>query len=132
MRTIEFTIPVLTPSNNELLRMHWTQRRKLKKDLAKKVFLALIERGTRCPAEPLAHAYIEIERFSSGELDDDNFQGGAKLLLDVLQRPSHTNPHGLSLIHDDNNQCVLRRRMTQSKAKRGKGYTRVLIAEILE
>ncbi|WP_299948061.1 hypothetical protein [uncultured Microbulbifer sp.] len=132
MRTLEFTLPQATPSNNQLLRMHWRKRRAVKKQLAMEVAAALVRSGQRRPNEPLAQVYIEIERGSAGELDDDNLQGGTKLLIDVLEKPSQTNPHGLGLIENDNNQCVVKRRVTQAPAKRGQGYTRVLIAEVLE
>ncbi|GAA5442626.1 hypothetical protein Misp06_00800 [Microbulbifer sp. NBRC 101763] len=132
MRTIEFTIPLATPSNNQLLRMHWAKRRALKKQLALEVTSALVRSGQRRPNEPLARVYLEIERGSFGELDEDNLQGGTKPLVDVLEKVSRTNPHGLGLIDNDSNRCVVQRKVTQAPAKRGQGFTRVLIAEVLE
>ncbi|USD19814.1 hypothetical protein ACJJIX_19355 [Microbulbifer sp. VAAC004] len=45
---------------------------------------------------------------------------------------SRSNPHGLGLIDNDSNRCVVQRKVTQAPAKRDQGFTRVFIAEVLE
>ncbi|WP_460803442.1 hypothetical protein [Microbulbifer agarilyticus] len=135
MRTIEFTLNNPSPSANELLRMdrsHWAIRRKFKKQLAMEVLAAIVNSGQRRPNEPLSQVFIEIQRGSAGVLDEDNLHGGLKPLLDTFVMPTRRNPHGLGLIRDDHPGCIVERRVLQVPAKRGQGFTRVLIAEVLE
>ena len=133
MRAIAFTLNKPAPSLNELLRMeraHWSRRRKFKKQLAAEVLMALREAGHGLPSSPLRRVRLTVERGSSGTLDEDNLAGGLKELVDVLVWPTRRNPHGLGLIVDDDNACIVQRDYQQAKAAPKQGYTRVLIEEL--
>lgn len=133
MRTIEFVLDKPAPSLNELLRMeraHWSRRRKYKKQLAAEVLMALREAGHGLPASPMRRVRLTITRGSSGVLDADNLAGGLKELVDLLVWPTARNPHGLGLIVDDNNECILARDYQQVKAPPKKGWTCVRIEEL--
>lgn len=130
MRSWDFTLPLRTPSNNQLLRMHWSKRRKLKKWIANEVLVALAISGQQRPPEPLGRVRITVERGSCRKLDEDNLHGGTKPLFDVLERVSRTNPHGLGLIENDSAECVVEREVVQVHTKPRGGYTRVHIEEI--
>lgn len=99
MRVLEFTIPLLTPSLNTYIRMHWRKRKKQKKLLLDEVWLAV--------PQVQRHAFegrvaLSITRYSTGTLDADNLAGGLKMLIDCLQ-PS---PLGIGLISEDSPDVI--------------------------
>lgn len=88
-------IPMATPSLNNLLRMHYQVKRRLRLQY---------ERILRCNsrrfhhAKPNEHKRVTIERFGVRHIDQDNFVGGAKPLLDAICN--------VGLIWDDSPKCV--------------------------
>lgn len=98
MRLLEGSMPIRTPTINELLRMHWRVRGRLQRRVATELFLALPRWR---PAQPWARARVRIERYSPQQPDADALPGTAKLILDALQPPSKRHPYGLGLIAGD-------------------------------
>jgi hypothetical protein len=92
---IRFTIPYATPSLNATLRMHWSEKARTRKALAREIWAQVRE----MPAYPRAH--VTITRYGSRELDRDNFVGGCKALIDVLKPAARANPSGLGIIAGD-------------------------------
>ncbi len=108
--------------------MHFTAYRKLREDFYWQIYASL--KGVR-PTAPLPKVFISIERKSAGELDWDNAYGGLKPILDCLVRPTARNPSGLGLIEDDSPRHMpYPPLLTQLKANRSQGMTRVLIFEL--
>lgn len=81
--TALITIPYPTPSNNELMRMHYHRRRRLRSEL-----VAIASAGRRAAGILRAlsgeRRRVTITRFGVRTLDRDNLYGGAKLLVDAL------------------------------------------------
>lgn len=92
---ISFTLPRPIPLLNELLRMHWSKRRKYQKALAAEVS-ALLPPLNR---PPLERATVTITRYSVGVPDPDAVT--PKSLLDVLLVRSTTHPAGLGVLVDN-------------------------------
>ena len=83
-----FTIPRLTPSNNELLRMHHMERAKLNNTwfweikAAANAFEHNRDVIPRCAA-PVKRG-VRIVSYRKQKMDADNFFGGLKPLIDAL------------------------------------------------
>lgn len=109
MREIHFTLPYLTPTLNGpkgLLRMHWAAKKRLCVQMSKDVFhLAMAQR----PKTPMEKVSIKIRRLqrSPPVPDFDNFIGGLKPLLDVLQPVTDRRSFGLGFILDDSESCIV-------------------------
>ena len=90
--TWTITIEAATPSPNELNRMHWTERRRLKEATGWLLASAL----NKQPKIPRATGprNLIIERHGRKALDQDNLAGGAKGLIDCIKEQR--------LILDDN------------------------------
>lgn len=99
----------LTPLLNTYIRAHFRTRTKLCQDFAKQIAVQL----TRKPV-PLQKCIVIITRLNIKQPDWDGLYGGVKPVLDALVVPTQTNPHGIGLIEDDNQQ-VLRRLIVTSK-----------------
>lgn len=79
---IEIEIPYATPSLNRWQRMHFHERRRVKKEMVMIVGLALHGRvGWRTAARKRE---VKITRYSARTLDVDNLVGGCKPLVDAL------------------------------------------------
>lgn len=81
-----------TPSPNEMLRWHWTQRHKLKLDYG----WSLVAEGARDKknqAKDKEKRRVEIYSYRKQLLDPDNLYGSVKLLLDAMI--------DMKLIYDD-------------------------------
>lgn len=124
VRVLEFTIPMLTPSLNTFMRMHWRKRANLKKLLLQEVWAAIPPDQRQQFDGPVRMA---ITRYSTGTLDHDNLAGGFKPLIDCLQ-PA---PQGIGLIMDDTpgviavfdpNQVRIKKRSEQRVAVRISEY----------
>lgn len=121
----ELTLPLQTPSNNDIKNMHFRDYKRVREMWCEMVRKAL---AGRLPDAPLERVRIEIDRYCSGTTDWDNALGGIKPLMDCLTLPSKSSPSGLGLIRDDNPSVVLEApRMRQLKASPGKGRTVVRI-----
>jgi hypothetical protein len=103
---LSVSIPITTPTPNELIRMHWRVRQRLQRKVADALGWALKEAGWR-PGVPLARAAVRLARFSPMEPDPDALPGTAKLVLDALQPPSRRHPYGLGVIAEDTNAAVV-------------------------
>ena len=114
MRTIRFELPYPTKLLNQVLRMHWSARGRYQRRLSWDVKITM---GQQRPAEPFARARLRIERHSIGRADEDGAIGGYKHLIDCLLPPGATrivkgkpvlaHPCGLSVIADDNPDCLV-------------------------
>lgn len=95
------------PLLNEVLRMHWSERRRHMRALSWRVYEALRLDGA-WGAKPLARVTVRITRASHGQLPDwDGLYGGAKHLMDTLVVATQVNPWGLGVIVDDNPGAVV-------------------------
>lgn len=80
-----FTIPALTPSNNKLVkgRAHWTAYRKMRED-----WFYLVKLGSQDldipPAENMERRRVAVTSYRVSLLDEDNLEGGMKLLWDAM------------------------------------------------
>jgi hypothetical protein len=76
-------LPFVTPSNNELLNMHWAERARLKTRMAWQIRSAL----NTIPHIPSAShkRRIIFVRHGKRRLDKDNLYGGIKLTLDIIK-----------------------------------------------
>ena len=81
--TWTITIEAATPSPNELNRMHWAERRRLKEATGWLLASAL----NKQPKIPKATGprKLVIERHGRKALDQDNLAGGAKDLIDCIK-----------------------------------------------
>lgn len=117
---IDITIPLRTPTFNQLLRMHFRRRRKVLKEIAWEVRRL----GGVPPPEPLARARVTIHRYTTGTLDEDGLPAVAKGILDVLQPCSLKHPLGLGWIASDGPACLeLQVLVVKSEAK----ATRIIV-----
>ena len=103
MLTIE--IPMPTPSLNQIQRMHFHARKRMR-DNYERIFRSA---ATKLDiAKPHQFRQVKIERIGARLLDEDNFVGGCKLLIDALRRAG--------LIFDDSASFV-RVSYLQTKAR---------------
>ncbi len=137
----QFTIPLQTPSNNEIKEMSFWAYRALRKRIAYEALKAI---GGRRPNKPIEQAFLVVRRYCAGSLDWSNCSGGIKPLEDALvlpralrdkgvakKRRGESNPDGIGLIYDDDRAHMpLHPWVEQLPAKRGEGYTEVLVYEI--
>ena len=75
-------LPVVTPSNNKLLRMHYFSRKK-EKEIYQKWLIAAGVKDLKFKALGKKRT-VEIHSFRKRRLDPDNLIGGMKLLIDSL------------------------------------------------
>lgn len=123
-----FSVPMQTPSNNEIKEMHWFEYKRLRGSFRNHVWVGL--KGRR-PAQPLARSFLHVRRHCSGQLDWDNAYGGLKPLLDTLVSASKRNPDGLGLVADDNPKTMpFPPFVEQVPAPVGKGKTEVFVYSI--
>ena len=79
-------IPSITPSNNELIRMHHFARGRLKDNLIKQLAVAINNSGLQVTqmTAPGKRA-VKITSYRKGVLDKDNLVGGMKVLIDAIK-----------------------------------------------
>ena len=105
-KMIKLELPLITPSNNKLLRTHWAVRRKLKVYYMDEIVTAMIDGGFTDYAE--GKRTCEVTSHRKRLLDPDNLTGGIKMLLDALVE--------LKLLKDDSPKwCDLK--VGQKKAR---------------
>lgn len=92
----DITIPLRTPTLNQLLRTHWSRRRKMLAEIA-----WYIRAEVKPPAAPFARARVTVHRYSPKALDDDGAKATCKHILDALQPRSDQHPQGLGFIAGD-------------------------------
>lgn len=92
--TLSFELPMLTPTTNTLLRMHWRTRENVNRAWRILVVSKTGGRGRAgWPDPPPARVRATIVRSSHQAVDHDNAIGGLKPLIDALK--------ALRLIVDD-------------------------------
>lgn len=113
-------IPVASPSQNGLDRMHWRARR-----AAKAEWKAMIRAAHGFLDIPRAKGRrkLTIERHSRGVLDTQNLIGGAKGIIDNLVQ--------LGLLVDDRPDCLDLALPVQRKTRAGEHpYTLLILEEV--
>lgn len=81
---MKLIIPRVTPSNGQLLRMHWRTQRALNKTWAWEVFIAYMQKEPSEQGQAISKKEVTIISCRKKLLDKDNFMGGMKPLLDAL------------------------------------------------
>lgn len=107
MQPLELEIPIRTPTMNYWQRMHWSRRKRLGKEIAMWLVVAINKSGAARPDRPIARCRILVERESTQEPDYDGLVGGLKPLLDALQPAGRRHPYGIGLIADDSPRCLI-------------------------
>jgi hypothetical protein len=80
---LHFSIPGRLPTNNELLRAHWSKRGRLKKSYLNFLRLQL---DNPFPEEAAkVRARVHVTAYLRRRYDEDNLHGGVKVLLDALR-----------------------------------------------
>ena len=112
-------VEAATPSPNELNRMHWAERRRLKETFGWLLASAL----NKLPKIPKATGprRLVIERHGRKALDQDNLAGGAKGLIDCIKEQR--------LILDDN-PSVCQMEFRQIVNKKDGAYTLIFLEDI--
>ena len=111
MATFTFEIPELTPSNNKLVkgRTHWTAYRKMKED-----WFYLLKLATQDLEIPRALDFekrkIEAASHRVSLLDEDNLEGGMKILWDAMVAAGY--------LFDDGPKFLERNRPTQVQVRK--------------
>lgn len=93
---IKLDLPESTPTNNALLRQHWTKYRQIRKHWSMLVMMA--KSHARIHLRTTQPVSVTIIRYGKQPLDPDNLVGGCKVLIDALK------DHGL--IADDSPQYL--------------------------
>lgn len=101
----KITIPIITPSLNELLRMHYRNKTKLKKSLISHIEGAIFDmrddKGNRLEIAKMTKPQkrsIRIYSFRKNSLDPDNLIGGSQPLINAIKE--------LGLIWDDSEKYI--------------------------
>ena len=97
---MKLTIFTTLPSANELLRMHWAKRSRLRKLLVKEIEVACWEVRVEVPVErEKVKKSVTITIFRKGRrFDKDNAYGAAKPVVDALR--------SLGLIYNDSERWL--------------------------
>lgn len=103
---VHITVPLVPPSANKLLRMHWAKRRNLKQEWVEWLCAGMNQaehNGQRKEVYALRHAVTSLKKvameicfYHSRNDDADNLWGRAKLVLDAAKYKK-----GAGLIFDD-------------------------------
>lgn len=83
MEICRIILPIITCSNNELLRMHFIQRGKLLASYGWEL-VAVGANDPKYKVKQKEKRYVKIMSFRKKLLDYDNLIGGAKLMIDAL------------------------------------------------
>ena len=118
--TVNLTFPK-TPSLNELMRWKYNKQVRFRYGLHRAELYGVLDAQPESWSPPglredSEKVHATIARYSSGTLDDDNFRGGCKPLVDALKKYGY--------IYDDSPQhfhCEY----AQVKCRRGEGKTTV-------
>lgn len=120
---IDITIPLRTPTMNQLLRMHFRARARNLKALA----WAIRAAAGPPPFYPMRRVKVTVHRYTPRDLDQDGQGGIAKGILDVLQPCSKRHPLGMGyIVGDDPAHLELVTVIVKSQAI----ATRIIIEEL--
>lgn len=81
---IKLILTQLTPSNNKLLRMHYRKRKRLKESYMWELLAVMNENNITSDVVAGDRRRLTIISYRKKLLDQDNFIGGLKLLIDSL------------------------------------------------
>lgn len=109
--TIQGKVPLL----NEMLRQHWSKRKKLKE----KYHLEILSQN---PRKFKGKVNVSLTRYSSRVPDPDGVAGSAKMILDAIV--------DAGIIEDDNMNIVESFTVNWKKCKRKERRTEIEINEI--
>jgi len=120
MYSLEFTLPGLPMTRNQVQSKHW--RARYADDMHWKELVATAVAGKE-PPEPLSLARLELTRYSSGAaMDLDNCYGSWKSVIDQLRISK--------IILSDTPAVVTELQCRHYKAKPREGYIKVRVEEI--
>ena len=114
------SLPIATPSLNTLLRAHWNKRKQLKQAFKWELLVAGACED-KYKVNGAKNRRVAIKAFRARLLDQDNFIGGLKPLLDGLIE--------LELIHDDGPE-YLDLKAEQIKARRIDQRLEIIVEDI--
>ena len=86
---MKLTLQSIPPSANQIMRMHWGQRKRLRSQLQWELTAVLADMGRKLP--PLLYGKtaprrcVIITTYRPRRLDPDNAYGGCKVLLDAMR-----------------------------------------------
>jgi hypothetical protein len=87
--TIHLVVPSITPSTNQLMRMHWAVKRRLRQSLQWELVTALAQTGEPLPpaesGKTAPKRMVKITTYHPRRFDPDNASGGCKVLLDAMR-----------------------------------------------
>jgi len=81
----ELAIPETAPSPNQVMRLHWAERKKLWDRWGRFIWACVLTQG-RLPEKPPERARVTITRSGVRLLDPDNLTGSCKPVIDALTR----------------------------------------------
>jgi len=115
-RALVWLAGYLTPSLNQLLRMHWAKRVKEQHKLIEIFTNAFWAQGNKYDPNLYLRdkKCVEITSFRKSLLDHDNFSGGLKPLLDVIK--------SCGLIYDDSPNWIelqTRQKLVKKNSEKG-------------
>lgn len=120
MYELEFNLPGLPMTRNQVQSKHWQCRHK--DTVWWKEQIAAVVAG-REPPRPLLLARLELTRYSSGQqMDIDNLYGSWKPVIDGLVTSG--------ILEDDKPAVVTELKCEHFKAKPREGYIKVRVEEI--
>ena len=109
---MKLTIKSKVPLLNEMLRQHWSKRKKLKEQYHLEIL-------SQKPQKFKGKVNVHLTRYSSRVPDPDGIAGGSKPLLDALV--------DAKVIEDDNIRIVKKFSVDWCKCKRSEQRTEVII-----
>jgi len=117
----KITLPIVTPSLNELLRMHWAEKTRLRKIYEAHLRGSIYGIGMEIvPALKGKKRKAIITSYRPRRIDTDNYIGGLKILIDAMR--------DVCLIYDDG---VKHFELTaDQKTDREKPRTEIYIGEV--
>lgn len=113
------TIPEATPSRNKFHHKHWRVESASKKRWGLMILVAA-KLAKAAPAQGMRR--VRIDRYGSRRLDEDNFIGGAKGILDSLKEQK--------LIIDDNADGIELLWRQMKPEPRQKAFTTITLEDI--
>lgn len=126
--TIEFSLPVVTPTLNALMRTHWGRRAEQQRTLSR--MIAREVQPFLATSDTFERARVTITRRSVQLPDHDGLVGGMKQLIDCLLTRSTKHPNGLGLIRDDSPAHMELVAKSERVAKRDEQGMHVLIERL--